>query len=179
MLLSEVPGQSLDPSLATRLLHHILSFGDGLGFYSILSGGMPATPSIQSLDSHDQLSNSLEAIVASSTNFLTPALLSSLLSVALELNRYSIPPSDQESAEYTMDSLRASCLAQIPTLSWHYPARVSDVFALLFFSATWCFTAHLIEISARWNNLASIILRDVINGHDSSTDEFERERERM
>ncbi|KAJ5371478.1 uncharacterized protein N7496_007570 [Penicillium cataractarum] len=181
-LFTYLPGTSLDPSLATLLLHGMLSVGEDLGCYGIC-GSLPrpisSRPLANNHSNNYQPLSELEAIVASVAELLSPALLCCILSVALELRPHVLPVSHQQKAAFDKEYLRESTLARISTLSCHYEPNLPDAFSLLLFSTTWCFTPPLIKASARWNHLASKIVVDAMNYRVSSPYSLDRHRERM
>ncbi|KAM5342007.1 hypothetical protein ACJ41O_015038 [Fusarium nematophilum] len=168
--------------MAAGLLHYILSRGQDLGIYGIVSASLQETFSPQSPtggDFNDQAHSVDAGAIDALVGDLPHTLLHGLLSVALELRHLSLSSSVQQSAALNKDSLRASCLARMPQLSWRYQAEPSDALMLLLFSCTWCFTPHLIDVSVRWNNLARVIITDAIHSDIHSAGNNVRAQERM
>ncbi|KAF4990714.1 hypothetical protein FDECE_14265 [Fusarium decemcellulare] len=154
--LDQASTRRLGPALAEALIEHITSTSHGHGFYATLLR-------IDPLESSVRVSNNQSSgIVAGPEMSLTPTLVSSLLSVALDLLQQSPVLPDQQSTTLNQDLLLASSLARIPQVSSRHEPSVPDALSLLFFSYTWCFTCQHLDMSRRWATLARVIITDAI-----------------
>ncbi|KAM5341434.1 hypothetical protein ACJ41O_014465 [Fusarium nematophilum] len=154
--LDQVSTRHLGPAFAAALLEHITSTSHGHGFYAALLALAPPTSSAHVSSSQPP------GILADPAASLTPTLVCSLLSVALDLRQQSLIIPDQQSTKLNKDSLRARSLARIPQVSSRYESSVSDALSLLFFSYTWCFSCEHMYVSVRWAALARVIITDAV-----------------
>ncbi|KAJ9418962.1 hypothetical protein FOXG_17213 [Fusarium oxysporum f. sp. lycopersici 4287] len=151
----------LDNDLASSLVEHIVSTHQAHGLYAAILTSPPSLP-VPTRGLASGPTSYPSKIPTELYSILTPSIIYSLLSIALDIQQPSSRLPSHPSSRINSNSLRTAALTHIPRVLSPYDPKVSDALSLLFLSHAWCFQSERIRDSVRWWTFAHVIIDDVI-----------------